>query len=599
VVASLMRSTPIDVVRRARAGWVALAPFLGGSRAGAFALTGASVLAGFAEAAVLTLIAAIGTSLSVGKSGAVIHFGPVILSAELPFLFAAALVLTLVRGLLQVFCAYLPARMSGSAMVNMRRRLFDAFTATSWSVQASERDGEFQSFMVTHINRACSAIGAIAAGLTAFLMFLTLLSSAFALSAATAIVIILASLGLFLTLRPLSRRHRKWAKMLSTETVEYSKTVHEIVLTAEETQVFGASPSYRNQVYQGIEQVRTPWQKTRVFARAVPIIYQTGSFLLLVSALMLVPLATSARVTALGAVVLILIRSFTYGQQIQTALSALNELTPFMWRVREALDHYDSHPRQDGPEPLPDINRVGMADVHYAYIPDVEVLRGINFEAHKGEAIGIVGPSGAGKSSLVQLLLRLRDPNRGLLLVNGLDARMFRRDAWQHRVAYVPQTPQLVWGTVADNIRFYREDLTDADIESAARRASIHEEIMSWPNGYETVIGQRASAVSGGQRQRLCLARALAGGPDLLILDEPTSALDLKSESEVQRTLSRLKGEIIIFVVAHRLSTLSICDRVMVVMNGRLEAIDHPTQLVTSNGFYHEVMEIAQGESAV
>jgi ABC-type multidrug transport system fused ATPase/permease subunit len=183
--------------------------------------------------------------------------------------------------------------------------------------------------------------------------------------------------------------------------------------------------------------------------------------------------------------------------------------------------------------------------------------------------------------------------------VNGADASSFRRIEWQQRVAYVPQTSQLIHGTVAENIRFYRPELSDHDVETAARRAHVHDEIMSWPEGYQTVVGQRASAVSGGQRQRLCLARALADRPDVLILDEPTSALDVKSEMLVQESLHRLKGDVILFLVAHRLSTLSICDRVMVIVGGQLEAIDEPSQLLTTNDFYREVTEITRQQSNI
>ena len=179
-------------------------------------------------------------------------------------------------------------------------------------------------------------------------------------------------------------------------------------------------------------------------------------------------------------------------------------------------------------------------------------------------------------------------------MINGVDARLMRRDQWRRRVAYVPQTPQLLWGTVADNIRFYRPHLSDVQVQVAARRAHIHDEIMSWPAGYDTVVGQRAAAVSGGQRQRLCLARALADGPDVLILDEPTSALDVRSEAAVQDSLESLRGEVLLFLVAHRLTTVSICDRVMVIVDGRLQALDKPAQLLIDNDFYREVNEITR-----
>lgn len=219
----------------------------------------------------------------------------------------------------------------------------------------------------------------------------------------------------------------------------------------------------------------------------------------------------------------------------------------------------------------------------------------MTFTITRGESVGIAGPSGAGKSTVVQLLLRLREPTQGQVEVNGIDVRRFRRDQWRERVAYVPQTPQLVWGTVEDNIRFFRPWVTREDIEAAARQANIHDEILGWPKGYDTVVGQRASAVSGGQRQRLCLARALAGEPSVLILDEATSALDVKSEALVNDSLRKLQGRVTVFLVSHRPSALSMCDRVIVLVGGRVQAIDAPTALATTSTFYQEVTNLAGG----
>lgn len=591
------RSTPWAVLRRTRAQWRRLAPFFGSSRLKLSLLALVSIVAGLAEASLLALVATIAEALSSGEARVEAQLGPVGLRAELSTLFVVGTVLALVRGALQVWLAYLPAGMAASAMAGLRRQLFEAFTRTAWSVQASERDGHFQSLMLGHVNKTSQAVTILGTGISAALMFVTLLATAFVLSVPTALVILVASVGLFLVLRPLSRRLRKHAKALSEENMEYSKGVQEIVLMAEETQVFGSSEAYRQQFQRSIDRVRRPMLATRFLSRALPGLFQSLALLLLILALVAVSVIGSSGIAALGAVVLMLIRSMTYGQQIQTAISSMDELVPFMHRLGDAIDHYRAHPQQDGEELLPRIERLGMTDVHFSYVPGKEVLTGIDFTAHRGEAIGIVGPSGAGKSSVVQLLLRLRDPDAGMLHVNGSDARTFRREQWRRQVAYVPQTPQLIWGTVRENIRFHRPEVSDADIESAARRAHIHDEIRTWPQGYDTVIGQRAAAVSGGQRQRLCLARALAGGPSVLILDEPTSALDVQSEMLVQESLKEAKAEVMLFLVAHRLSTLSVCDRVMVVVDGRLEAMDEPAELLTTSSFYREVNQITHQQT--
>ena len=158
----------------------------------------------------------------------------------------------------------------------------------------------------------------------------------------------------------------------------------------------------------------------------------------------------------------------------------------------------------------------------------------------------------------------------------------------------MPQEPRLLHASVAENIRFERE-LDAATVEHAARLAHIHDEILGWPKGYETVVGPRADAVSGGQQQRLCLARALAAKPEVLVLDEPTSALDPNSEALIQESLSGLKHELTLFIIAHRMSTLDICDRVMVIIDGKLVAFDTIELLREHNSYYRSASAIATG----
>jgi ABC-type multidrug transport system fused ATPase/permease subunit len=159
-------------------------------------------------------------------------------------------------------------------------------------------------------------------------------------------------------------------------------------------------------------------------------------------------------------------------------------------------------------------------------------------------------------------------------------------------VTYVPQEPRLLHASVAENIRFFR-DLDDEAVQRAGRLARIHDDIMGWADGYETIVGPRADAVSGGQQQRICLARALVARPEMLVLDEPTSALDPTSESLIQESLMGLKQQLTLFIVAHRMSTLDICDRVMIIIDGKLTAFDTIELLRRENPYYRSALKLA------
>lgn len=584
----------LDGVRRSWNAWRRLAAFFEDSRLKLAVLVPLSAVAGLAEAGLLALVAAAALALSQGERRVQVDLGPIDLDLGLQVVFVAGVILALLRGLVHLVLAYLPASISANAMASLRRRLFDSFVDATWATKSAERDGQFQSLMTVQIQATSQAIISVGQAITAGLVFLTLLVSALTLSLVAAVVLTVSSAVLLAALRPLSRRLRGHAKALSGENLEYAKGVQEIALMAEETQVFGASAAYRAEFYRQIDAVREPLLRTRFLTGATPSLYQSAAQLMLVLALVAVSFMEVTQLATLGAVVLLLVRAQSYGQRLQHALTAIDEKVPFMNHLADAIDTYAANRQQDGSGPMPTVESIGMRGVTFSYVDGTTVLHGITFDATAGEAIGIVGPSGAGKSSIVQLLLRLRDPDAGEVTVNGTDVRHVRRGDWQTRVAYVPQSPQLIWGTVADNIRFYRPHFSEEDVRDAARRAHIHEEIMSWPQGYDTIIGQRASAVSGGQRQRLCIARALVSRPDVLILDEPTSALDVHSEELVQQSLDELKSSMVLFLVAHRMSTLAICSRVMVVVDGRLQSIDTHARLLETNDFYRNVSEITR-----
>jgi ABC-type multidrug transport system fused ATPase/permease subunit len=334
-----------------------------------------------------------------------------------------------------------------------------------------------------------------------------------------------------------------------------------------------------------IDRARHLFFRTQLTVRLVPSLYQSGVYLLLMAGLALIYAFDRSGLAALGATVLILVRAGTYGNQAQTAYQVVRQTLPFIDRVLTAVERYEAAATPEGSKPFDALDTLSFRNVSYSYGKRSDVLVDFTFEVQAGETIGVIGPSGAGKSTLAQLLLRLREPDAGEYLVNGVAAASLRWSDWAVKVAYVPQTPQLIHGSVADNIRYFRE-VTPQDVERAARLAGIHDDIISWSDGYETVVGPRAAAVSVGQAQRICLARALALRPQILVLDEPTSALDPTSERLIQASLTALRGNLTLFVIAHRLSTLDICDRVMVIVDGRLDAVESIDDLQRRNAYY-------------
>jgi ATP-binding cassette, subfamily C, bacterial CydC len=234
---------------------------------------------------------------------------------------------------------------------------------------------------------------------------------------------------------------------------------------------------------------------------------------------------------------------------------------------------------------------IAFDDVTFAYHPDEPpVLRDLSFYVQPGETVALVGPSGAGKSTCVSLLLRFWDPNRGVIRLGGIDLRDFPLDDLRCRIAIVQQDNYLFNTSIRENIRIGKPDACAEAIEAAARAANIHAFIVGLPDGYDTVVGERGAKVSGGQRQRLALARAFLKDAPILVLDEATSNLDSENERLIKAAVTRLMAGRTTLVIAHRLSTIISADRVVMIDRGQVVASGCHADLVAADGPYAQLV---------
>ena len=229
---------------------------------------------------------------------------------------------------------------------------------------------------------------------------------------------------------------------------------------------------------------------------------------------------------------------------------------------------------------------VRFDDVRFAYDPDRQILKGLSFEVPAGKTVAIVGPSGAGKSTISRLLFRLYDISGGRILIDGQDIREVTQDSLRASIGMVPQDTVLFNDTIRYNIRYGRWDATDAEVEEAAQLAQIDGFIRMSPKGYETQVGERGLKLSGGEKQRVAIARTVLKAPPILVLDEATSALDSHTEHEIQGALERVSRNRTSLVIAHRLSTIISADEIIVLDQGRIAERGTHAQLLSTGGLY-------------
>jgi ATP-binding cassette subfamily B protein len=277
--------------------------------------------------------------------------------------------------------------------------------------------------------------------------------------------------------------------------------------------------------------------------------------------------------------------------QIVNSFSELQRSLAAMERVFEVLAMPADKP--DRPQALKApviVRQIEFENVRFEYREGRPVVLDFNVTVPGGSVVALVGRSGAGKTTVTDLVARFHDPTQGRILLNGVDIRDFRLRSYRSLLAIVQQDVFLFDGSVRDNIAYGRHAATDEQIEDAARRANAHEFIVKLPDQYETYIGERGVKLSGGQCQRLAIARAVLASPQILILDEATSNLDTESEQLIQASMSALLAGKTTFVIAHRLSTVRRADLILLMEDGQIIESGSHEQLMASRGAYHSMV---------
>lgn len=476
-------------------------------------------------------------------------------------------VFALLAVVLQVASTVMMARAASEKLNHERAALVTAFYASSVTSQSKTSAGAIQELAARGANQV--AEGALLTGrsASAWTNLFMLVLVAFLSSPWTAMAMVVVACVIGAAFAPLNRAVVKHSRGWEAKTREYAGFLAIYTRMFIETRVFGVTRQVEQIALGGAREAADSWRRGRSLRLGTPIVFRDVVLLLGFLCIGVVTLVAPAQAGDIAITALLLVRGLAYLQQVLSNRQSVQAMAVFGEQIDKTLRELQPDHAIWGDTPLQEIWSVRVDDISHTYDGDEPTFTHVSFEVRKGEFAAILGPSGGGKTTLLKVLMRTMEPASGKLMINDRPVSSYRRDDWYASVAYLSQEVRLVPGTIADNIRFYRE-ASEGQVRAAAHAAAL--DLGAFARGLETPVELEGLNLSGGQRQRIGLARCLLLHPQMLVLDEPTSALDADTEESIMKTISDLRSEMIIIMVTHRPSTMAFTDSRYRMDTGRL-----------------------------
>lgn len=554
-----------------------------------------SFFEGLCEAAILTLFARLALRAVDGNETGV--YVPGLGNREVGWALTILLLVILARLAFALTNTYVSNRIQFSLVSSLREHAVQAYSRSSLRSQMDLDEGALQQLIVTLPSGISVQLSSLILSIGQSTMMVAMLGyslvSDFRLTAALVVVIVLATLA-FKPLRDLIKRRAALAlgaqRSLSSRTAELGGLRFE-------TQAFGLGGAIAKPIFRSIQaESDVSEQLGRLKGALVPL-FTTLTYLAVTLGVFILTRTEATDLERTGPILLVVLRSLSYGVALQQVASGLASLKPSLTLFTESLSKLRRGRLDWGTASFEGFESCQFEGVGFTYGADeIPALDNASFVISQGMRVGVVGPSGGGKSTTVRLMLGLLEPSSGRVLVNGRPVHEFERSEWSKRIGVVPQSAQLLSGTIAENLRLFRTGISDDDLWRALQVADFADEVRGLENGLETRIGSGERALSGGQIQRLSIARAFAARPDFVVMDEPTSSIDVLSESAVSDAIENLPEDVTMVIISHRMRILRDCDLLIVIEGGSVSDFGRPEEVASRSRYVQSLAEGAGSE---
>lgn len=537
-----------------------------------------SAIAGFLEGLGISIAAPLLASMGVegGKSGPIFELTATIMTVlglnPDPIGFGMLLVgLVLIATLFGLIQAWIAVRLQTNYVLDWQDDLMRSYAGSHWSFLRGKPKGDLVGSVVTEMSRLSWAYLQVVMLITVGIHLIIYLTIGFLLSPAICLIILAGGIILFLIAKPLLKRASGFGARITQATLNLQTLLSDQFAAAKVIKAFDSGEAFHKDFHIEAKALRDATAANAFDIRIAKAINDSGSALLVVTVLLVGYMVLGVSAASMLVVLAIFIRIIPKISAAQQCLQTISQALPAYNLVRQMHDQGIAEAEKGG-EFKPTLDEpvdIQFKELSVSY-ENEPILKDLDLEIEAGSFVALVGASGAGKTTLVDVLLGLAKTEEGVVEIDAIPLNELELSHWRRSIGYMSQSVPVITGSIRDNIRFGRDYIDERSIEEAVEQASLKDFISNRSEGLGTLISAGGNEISGGELQRMGLARALAGKPKLLILDEVSSALDVESEQAVMEEIKRFKGKMTIIAIAHRLSTIRYADTIHVMGNGQV-----------------------------